>query len=144
MLGCSCGVIYGLAKWGYLIEEQTGKPSIVLTIVTACIVFIFNRTLLGMIMKKATHKHYLDTKTDQDIELMQKKVLHEAINLGLFSIFVPFLAKLPNLKEGVIAVSLPINMLITILIQAFILPTQQFLALALQIRQRIFRKLAKR
>ena len=75
---------------------------------------------------------------------MQKNVMHQAINLGLFSIFVPFIAKLPNLKEGVNAVNLPLNMLITILIQAFGLPTQQFLALFLGIKQTIFRKLAKR
>ena len=96
-----------------------------------------------MLIKKATEKHYLDTKTDEDIELMQKEVMHETINLGLFAIFVPFFVRLPRIDEGAKAVGLPLNMLVTILIQAFGLPTAQFLSLFFNLKYRILRKLTK-
>ena len=74
---------------------------------------------------------------------MQKNVMHQAINLGLFAIFVPFIVKLPRIYEGAKAASLPINMLITICIQAFALPTQQFFALLFRVKERIFKILVK-
>ena len=63
------------------------------------------------------------------MELIWKKVIHESLNLTLFALIVPFLAKLSHDKiyEGARAAGLPFNVLIIMLVNAFIVPLIQFL-----------------
>lgn len=57
---------------------------------------------------------------------MQKIVLYKSINLGFFSLFLPFIVKLPNLEDGVESLSLPYVTFISSITQSFISPTISF------------------
>ena len=57
---------------------------------------------------------------------MQKIILYKAINLGFFSLFLPFIVKLPDLRQGTESLSLPYVTFISMLTQSFVSPTTNF------------------
>ena len=59
--------------------------------------------------------------------MLQKTVVFEVANLGFFSLFLPFLVKLPNAIEGAQSLSLPYVVLFTMILQTFLYPTISFL-----------------
>ena len=48
---------------------------------------------------------------------MQKVSFYQAINLGFFTLIVPFLAKLPDIKGGLKELSIAYNVILVIIIQ---------------------------
>ena len=58
---------------------------------------------------------------------MQKIVLYQSINLGFFSLFLPFIVKLPDIRSGVQSLSLPYVIFMSSLTQSFVSPTTSFI-----------------
>ena len=97
-----------------------------------------------MLIKSINDRHRLDTKTEQDVELMNALTFNESINLGIFTLFVPFLAQLPNVKGGVQAASLPFQMLLTIGIGVVSIPSIRFFLMYYEIGTKVVRWLIRK
>ena len=125
-LGISAGTLFGLSKANEAMIQKQGEVPIYFSILMTFFTYFFNH-IIGMILVSATKRQNLDNKTEQSIEEMHKIIIYQSINLGLFSLFMPFLVKLPNIREGVKSLSLPYVVVISALTQAFMGPTTSFI-----------------
>jgi hypothetical protein len=85
----------------------------------------------------------MDTVTDLIAERFHMTVFNQGLNLGFFYIILPFIIKLPIIRDGLISADFPTTLITTLLVLVFVTINLNFFIDYFKIKSRIMKYLIK-